>query len=104
MERYIGTTQAARITGIPERTLRRRAAAGELPAIRVGKLWKIDILEARLSTTAQRLLADLHVATAAANDITIGTVDYEDDDRPALARALRGCAQAAVDAAKALQQ
>lgn len=41
--RLVGTNIAAKKLGIPERTVRYRAARGSLPAIRVGKLWKFPL-------------------------------------------------------------
>jgi excisionase family DNA binding protein len=41
--RLVGTNIAAKKLGIPERTVRYRAATGSLRAIRVGKLWKFPL-------------------------------------------------------------
>jgi len=41
--RLVGTNIAAKKLGIPERTVRYRAAHGTLPAVRVGKLWRFPL-------------------------------------------------------------
>ncbi len=41
--RLVGTNIAAKKLRIPEREVRRRALRGELPAERIGKLWKFPL-------------------------------------------------------------
>ncbi len=38
--RYVGAVDAARILGVSVRTVRREAAAGRVPAIRLGREWR----------------------------------------------------------------
>lgn len=43
--RFVDTTGAARILGMSVVTVRRRAAAGELPGVRIGGEWRFLVSE-----------------------------------------------------------
>lgn len=43
----LSLADASRALGIPERTLRRMAEEGTVPASRVGKLWKFQVSKLR---------------------------------------------------------
>jgi excisionase family DNA binding protein len=46
--RLLGSLQVADRLGISDRTVRERAALGELPGFKIGKLWKFDGAEIEL--------------------------------------------------------
>lgn len=43
MIRFISTAEASRLLHVSEDTVRRRCVAGRLPAVRVGRLWRIRL-------------------------------------------------------------
>lgn len=44
---FLSTAEAAKFLGIPEKSVRKLARDGDIPAYRFGKLWKFDIKELR---------------------------------------------------------
>lgn len=53
--RYATVTEAARLYRVTPQTIRRHARTGQLPAVTIGRQWRIDLTEAPrpLSTSAR---------------------------------------------------